>query len=111
MRKYTFFVILLVGLYFCCWFGVKHLIAQGEAKETIVLECPAMGNATLSHQKHSTLTDCKTCHHTGMDQPKCSSCHTKDSKVTAQDAFHKNCIDCHKEKQKGPTGCMDCHKK
>jgi hypothetical protein len=31
--------------------------------------------------------------------------------MDSKTAFHKNCIDCHKAKEKGPTGCMDCHKK
>ena len=42
---------------------------------------------------------------------KCDSCHSAEAKVDVKGAFHKNCIDCHKAKEKGPTGCMDCHKK
>ncbi len=42
---------------------------------------------------------------------KCNSCHTAEAQMDSKTAFHKNCIDCHKAKEKGPTGCMDCHKK
>jgi hypothetical protein len=61
---------------------------------------------------------------------KCTDCHTKASggplkpelidakqKGKVANAFHTQCLDCHKKKKaadpasKAPTGCKDCHRK
>ena len=75
--------------------------------------------APFNHKKHAEAAKCKECHHTtkeGEKVQKCVDCHTKDSKVTAKDAFHKNCKDCHRDLKKagkptGPTICTKCHAK
>ena len=76
--------------------------------------------ASFPHKKHAdTLKDCKKCHHTwkeGEKVKKCVECHTKDSKLTAKNAFHKNCRTCHRSLKKagkatGPTVCTKCHGK
>lgn len=71
---------------------------------------------------------CDTCHHTqkGLkahsktEVKKCSLCHAKPAKkgmpgITSaskkKNAYHKNCIGCHKAKKKGPTKCKACHVK
>ncbi len=110
MKKYIVTITLIVGFYLMFWAIVNFSGAQEAQKEIVTLES-SMGNVALSHKKHTTSVTCDKCHHNGIDQPKCNNCHTKDSKVNAMSAFHKNCIDCHKEKQAGPTGCTDCHKK
>ena len=74
----------------------------------------------FSHEMHSVLTeDCGDCHHhseAGQTLP-CGKCHpaTLGSKKAGppglKDAYHGQCIACHKEMEMGPTGCMDCHTK
>ncbi len=74
----------------------------------------------FSHQMHSLITeDCAVCHHhSGAGQtPPCSKCHgvstgSKESGAPGlKDAYHRQCIGCHKKIEMGPTGCMDCHTK
>jgi hypothetical protein len=91
------------------------------------------GPVKLTHKKHSEdyKVACTDCHHVFKDGKnvwkegdpvqKCSECHDpkgKDPKVLKlQNAYHKNCKDCHKALQKEgkPTGpfrkCNDCHEK
>ncbi len=61
---------------------------------------------------------CSYCHQTlakGQNYPKsCLDCHEKedleDSKIAKNaDAFHTQCIGCHKEVGSGPTDCNSCH--
>lgn len=88
--------------------------AQDQTPPESVTEEGSFGNVTFSHKVHSDPSNaaCKDCHHMGESPvQKCENCHTADSKVSRKDAYHAKCIDCHKEKAKGPTGCMDCHKK
>jgi hypothetical protein len=45
---------------------------------------------------------------------KCASCHNsinKTNKISARDAFHRQCIGCHNEESKGPGLCGECHKR
>ncbi len=72
MKKYTVIISLICGFYLMFLFAVNFISAQEGQKETIILES-SMGNVTLSHQKHTTLDKCDKCHHTGLDNPKCSS--------------------------------------
>ena len=61
------------------------------------------GPVTFDHKAHAK-QGCKACHGTG-----------KPEKVTlGEEKAHKLCIDCHKEKAKGPADekkCDGCHKK
>jgi hypothetical protein len=61
---------------------------------------------------------CDYCHQTlekGQNWPKsCLDCHDKadleDSKILKKsDAFHAQCVECHKEVGSGPTDCNSCH--
>ena len=90
------------------------------------------GPVKLTHKKHSTdyKVACNECHHEYKDgknvwkegQPvkKCSECHNPTKKqgdvMKLQNAYHKNCKDCHKaatkEGKKAPyKKCNDCHAK
>lgn len=68
------------------------------------------------HSKHFTVpSSCKACHHRFPEEParSCYICHKKkDTKtmLSLMKAYHKNCIECHKEMKKGPIKCIDCHK-
>jgi len=88
-------------------------VALAQDKGPAEIKMPAsMGAITFNHEKHQGLvSDCATCHHTGMDVPNCKSCHgVKSDAPKAKKAFHKLCKDCHK-KQSGPTKCKACHVK
>jgi hypothetical protein len=69
---------------------------------------------TFTHKAHTGYAnnDCKKCHHTGQNT-NCKGCHdatgSKGGGKTTKDAFHKQCIDCHKAGGKGPTSCAGCH--
>jgi hypothetical protein len=108
------------------------------------------GEVAFSHQKHLAYSDCTYCHHTNKGLtldgfnagkagkvPLCSECHTRaegnaktpkgsdGTEIWSKEAYHVNCIDCHKgeitrkpkeagaiKKQgEGPTKCDQCHVK
>jgi len=92
------------------------------------------GHVNLSHKKHSTdyKVACTECHHVYKDgknewaegQPvqKCVDCHDpitkKENAQKLQNAYHKNCKDCHKKLAKADPEknlpfkkCTDCHQK
>jgi len=100
-------------------------IHAGEAKDVITLPSK-QGAVTLTHKAHVAHAQkkCNACHHLdkadGSDAKKCSQCHKeKESEVngkkviSAKDAFHQNCKDCHKKDaaKKAPTTCKGCHVK
>jgi hypothetical protein len=85
------------------------------AVDTIQLSTGGKAKAVaFTHKAHVgyAANDCKKCHHTGQNAG-CKSCHdatgAKGGGKTTKDAFHKQCIDCHKTGGKGPTACMGCH--
>ncbi len=103
-----------------------YAMADKTAPETVTLQMEGgkFGVVPFSHKAHveKEKIDCATCHHKDKnpkEPDKCSSCHmpkdVKDNAPPAKDAFHKNCIDCHKEAaakgKKAPTKCNECHKK
>ena len=112
MKKYILLLGVVAVLSFVFLSLGKFLNAQeATPPETVTAEC-SFGKVTFSHKLHAEAAACKDCHHMAESPvQKCKSCHTADAKLNSKDAYHKNCIDCHKEKAKGPTGCMDCHKK
>ena len=67
----------------------------------------------------SALLACGKCHGKGdeMDEATmktCMECHDEDEVEGAEmtksaDAFHSQCIQCHKEFEKGPVECSECH--
>ncbi len=84
------------------------------------------GPVEFTHGKHAKEhgVACAQCHHKydggqnvwkeGDPVEKCSACHdVKEKKGNVdklQNAFHKNCKDCHKELGKGPhKKCNECH--
>lgn len=78
----------------------------------------------FSHAAHAAQA-CEDCHHKGMDDPKCTGCHSDYSKENKKNpesfdsAFHNkksvhSCVGCHKKLGKdspAPTKCNDCHTK
>jgi hypothetical protein len=92
---------------------VPILAEEQSSPDRVTLEGGALGKVSFSHKGHiDDGITCKDCHHAGESPvQKCDSCHTPDSKVNSKEAYHKNCIVCHKAKAQGPAGCMECHKK
>jgi hypothetical protein len=77
------------------------------------------GKVIFDHKEHYAEDGygygCKECHHDidkdGQKPAACSSCHTKepDEGPKRSDAFHQQCIGCHKESGSGPVDCAQCH--
>lgn len=77
---------------------------------------------SFSHKVHAQMSEmsggCANCHHYNTAGPilHCSDCHSKErkrediSKPDLQAAFHRQCIDCHKEWSHS-TDCTSCHQK
>jgi hypothetical protein len=76
----------------------------------------------LNHKAHADAIACTECHHTWKKEEretpqKCAECHKADDKSDKglKQAYHKQCMDCHKDlkKQEKPTGpttkCTGCH--
>lgn len=100
-------------------------------EDIVVLQDPAFTTpkrpaAVFKHDEHNELAqieDCTPCHHEDVDEEgvfiegdpenKCSDCHSveKGDGTPLKLAYHKMCIDCHKEKKAGPVACGQCHVK
>jgi hypothetical protein len=80
---------------------------------------PASRFAHDAHNEKAKIDDCTTCHHGEKDgkQDKtadsagtpCADCHGKLGRTPLRRAFHKQCLGCHMEQNKGPVTCGDCH--
>ncbi|HOU37085.1 MAG TPA: cytochrome c3 family protein [Candidatus Omnitrophota bacterium] len=113
MKKYIVVASVFMGLALVFFYIGNHISAQEQTPpESVTHEGGSFGKVTWSHSGHTASVGCKECHHMAESPvQKCNSCHTADATLDAKAAYHKNCIDCHKAKEQGPTGCMDCHKK
>ncbi len=69
------------------------------------------GPVNFDHLLHVEVTDnCVICHHEEKDYektPACRECHN--TRVDLKNAYHKQCLACHKTDDQGPTDCEDCH--
>ncbi len=101
-------VILLVVAGFVAGTALFAVANNGPAE--IKLEA-SMGTVTFDHAAHQgRVSDCKECHHNGVEAGKCTSCHDGTKAPAAKKVFHDKCKGCHKA-QNGPTKCKECHKK
>lgn len=74
------------------------------------------GKIWFDHATHSDQAgygiSCEDCHHY-TDTYNCGECHALESDDETvpkrSDAFHQQCIDCHKEGGAGPEDCSGCH--
>lgn len=100
--------------------------AQKKAPESVMLklEGAKFPPVSFSHPLHTekAKVECVECHHKDKNPKEpggCAACHdlkeVKNGAIPLKDAYHKNCIECHKQSSaKGvtaPTKCNDCHKK
>src|SRR5512136_1583367 len=83
--------------------------------DKIVLEGKTRPAVTLLHNRHVEAgLSCKDCHHIyengnnildeskleeGNKEIRCSACHGPKSKLTLEEAFHNQCIGCHRKVQ------------
>jgi len=120
MKKWLY---LMVAVAFLAG-GILSLAVAQPDKVTIDDKYPnkLKGPVTFNHKAHASSIACTKCHHTWKQEtsktpPKCAECHKAGdtSEKGLKNAFHKQCIDCHKDLQKqgkktGPTvKCSDCH--
>jgi len=86
--------------------SLYHLVDQYEA-------------VPFDHAGHEDYADdCETCHHHASDvehTPPCRECHGEISgdlrKPGLKGAYHRQCMNCHREMDAGPMGCEECHPK
>ena len=110
MRKLAFWTALVVAVVFAS----GTVFAAPPAKPLVLQAAKSKGPVTFDHAVHGK--DCAACHHkdnAGAEQ-KCGKCHgekTDGKKLSAKEAFHTQCKDCHKKEKKGPEKCDGCHKK
>ncbi len=127
------FYILLTAIFTCLLFVSVGVLVAADVPETVTIEGKdyakdKKGPVEFHHQKHVSdyKLACTDCHHVYKDGKnvwkegdkvqKCSECHDPAEKqgdvMKLQNAYHRNCKNCHKEKGKGPfKKCNDCHAK
>lgn len=101
------------------------LVKMGPADSTLAGPHTeiARSPAYFPHDAHMDIVgDCMACHHRykdgrnvatedeldGDEAMRCRTCHTRNDSVNASEAFHRQCIGCHRE-QGGPLTCGECH--
>ena len=100
---------------------VSGVFAQQKAQDDYAIE-NTYGLVKFGHKKHAETLKltCEKCHHELKDKkpgevPKaCGTCHKAKAEgktLSAKDAFHKDCQECHKQdkEKKAPTMCTKCH--
>lgn len=119
--------IVLIAVFFV--FAISFVYAQPKDVYKLHWEGAKFPPTDFNHKNHAEKykIDCKHCHHTDPNPAekvtKCITCHdpsgdiaaTKGGGIKGMDAYHKQCIDCHKKENESgknaPTKCNDCHKK
>jgi hypothetical protein len=133
------FTTVLSAVFTAILFVTVGILAASDVPDEIIIQnevykSDKKGGVKLTHKKHNVdyKVACTDCHHVFKDGKqvwkegdpvqKCSECHDpekgeKGEPMKLQNAYHKNCKDCHKdlEKEGKPTGpfkkCNDCHEK
>lgn len=119
IRKATIYLVLALAASLVVG---SYAADEKAGPETVTLKSLAKvyEPVTFSHDMHSLVAeDCAVCHHRSPagQTPACGKCHraSADSKKSGmpglKDAYHGQCIGCHKEMDMGPRGCTECHAK
>ncbi|MCX7858071.1 MAG: cytochrome c family protein [Deltaproteobacteria bacterium] len=116
------FIVFALSLMFV--FSVSFAQKKVSDVITLKMEGGKLAPVNFPHALHADKQkiECAKCHHKEPDptQPEqCIKCHpitgAKEGVPVFKDAYHKQCIDCHKEVvakgNKAPTKCTECHKK
>ncbi len=97
-----------------------HKPEVSKAVPSICLDCHEPGEAHHSGEASESFA-CADCHNTNKEESPpqaCSDCHEPDEIEDQEkpmnfqkksDAFHTQCISCHKEYGAGPVECSSCH--
>lgn len=113
------------------WFVAISLIGIGKVAGTSEAAPDGRPAAYFPHDRHmEVVDDCKSCHHRyenganvleedeldGGDGMRCRTCHDDDASINDQEAFHRQCIQCHRalvkeDSASGPRTCGTCHPK
>ncbi len=137
MAKRGSAIVVLVGIMlavfaFSLAWAEKYETKSGEVEDSIELKHsdtfvnPKRGPVMFSHKAHHEdyTLKCTSCHHDyndgkndwqeGDDVNACADCHTEPYKTVGKllslhQAFHKNCVKCHKATDSAPKACDDCH--
>jgi len=137
MAKRGSAIIVLVGLLLAVFalnvaWAEKYETKSGEAESDMKLQHkdtftnPKRGPVMFSHRAHHQDygLKCNACHHEyeegkniwkeGDSANACADCHDEPYKNVGKmpslhQAFHKNCVNCHKATDSAPTACADCH--
>jgi len=141
MKKGVIGIVVVIAFLMAAFVGTlswAQKTKSGDVPDVYKLEDSLFGKhkrppVMFTHLKHSVdhKLKCEECHHVYKDGKntfkegdkvqKCHDCHKSPLKnegkiLSLQNAFHKNCKDCHNELQKSgnkkaPTKCAECHKK
>ncbi len=73
----------------------------------------------FNHKAHEQVAQCSVCHHTGLNNGGCSSCHTPAGKaeggfIQLSQAMHdpmseRSCVGCHQQTVQNDPTCAGCH--
>lgn len=134
MSKKLLFVVIGVIYLILVACGLTLVYSYGTADPSGgVVFTPADGKIAIAHteifgtlQRPQVIFDHRK-HEEAMRQDGCAACHpvNNENKLTftfpkkidgkgwkaAMNAFHDECIGCHKAKKEGPVTCNDCHRK
>jgi hypothetical protein len=124
MKGYRVLVItvalLLISTGSLAWAQPDKIVLLGKTRPAV----------SFPHNRHVEAgLDCKDCHHIyengknildeskleeGNKEIRCSACHGQNSRLDREQAFHDQCIGCHREYWKkgektGPRYCGGCH--
>ena len=112
------------------WVVVLTFFRFGDSfsAEAVNPEPEVRAPAYFTHDRHMENLECRACHHRfengenvlaedeldGSDKMRCKTCHNPDASVEAREAFHEQCIGCHRAyknqgKASGPRTCGKCH--
>jgi cytochrome c553 len=120
MKKSLVSIGILVG-FIISLLMMSGALAQQKAKDNYAMD-NTYGQVKFNHKKHAETLKvaCEKCHHElkgkkpGEVPKSCGTCHkaaAEGKTLSAKDAFHKDCQECHKQDKakKAPTTCIKCH--
>ena len=104
MKKFIAVLIMVVFV------GIAANVVAANGPAEVKFEAKP-GAVTFKHAEHEKRAgDCAICHHNGVDNGACRTCHDGTKAASFKNAAHKVCKDCHKSNN-GPTKCKGCHVK
>ncbi len=107
--KYFVLIAIVMGLMSFGLATIVNATTTAVAPATVTIDSGTGTKPAISfpHDKHAAafVGKCQQCHATAT-----GGAITVPKAEGMKNAWHTNCIDCHKAMNKGPKGCMQCHK-